>query len=113
MQRSGYKHKTFDKKSYKSCQFWGDGPFDWFGSAGKWRGVCKEVDPNEKKPWTAFHGNSKCKRTYPGLSAYANYRDHCIEKECKKKGLKWDNTKWICRNKDYKMEEESCTGQCV
>merc|ERR1719245_2837553 len=69
--------------------------------------------------WSDFYGNSNAtcaeldNEAEDGKSGYTrrrnHYRDNCIQKECKQKGLIWAEDQWKCEDRD----EPVCSGKCV
>jgi len=70
--------------------------------------------------WTSSYENDKCWRSNKGLDTgkngftrrRENYRDNCIQKECKEGGLSWNTEGWGCNKEAKDWFKVYCWGKC-
>jgi len=71
--------------------------------------------------WTSKNTNDNCLRWNKGLDTgkdgftrrRENYRDNCIQKQCKEAGLTWNEQKWDCEKwGEWHSRVDACGGEC-
>jgi len=106
--RSGYK---WNPKKWKDC----DVVFG-INTLGRYQGECIPDAPKTSY-WTPCYQDGLCKMR--GVKEVLtrrrdNYRDNCIQNECERSGLTWDQSKWKLCDKVFSWSPLGRTqGQCV